>query len=184
MRRRKLHQKSKMSSEFELDLAPLLAVMVKLVPVLLISSAFVQIMVVETDLPQAVKEAVQTSNDPNKDLASIQVAVSMKEGLKVIVSKQGDQKVDVIPLTSDGHFDFPGLHKKLQTVKAENPKVFRLELSPQGNVPYNEIVKVMDEARKSRDKDVRFPVWDSTKNIEVQTDYMFPDVVFENVMEG
>lgn len=30
------------NSEFELDLAPLLAVMVKLVPVLLISSAFVQ----------------------------------------------------------------------------------------------------------------------------------------------
>ena len=46
------------NSEFELDLAPLLAVMVKLVPVLLVSSAFVQLMIVETELPQVVQQAL------------------------------------------------------------------------------------------------------------------------------
>jgi biopolymer transport protein ExbD len=59
-------------SEFDLDLAPLLAVMVKLVPVLLLSSAFVQVMVVETDLPQAVKEAIQKQDD-KKPVANIQI---------------------------------------------------------------------------------------------------------------
>lgn len=169
--------------EFELDLAPLLAVMVKLVPVLLISSAFVQVMVIETDLPQAVKEAVQNQED-NKDLASVQIDVSRQEGIKVIVEKQGQQSVEKIPVMTDGSFDLQALHKQLQKVKAENPKVFRLELVPGGDVSYKEIVKIMDEARKSRDKDVRFPVWDSTKQKDVETDYMFPDVTFANVMEG
>ncbi|MBX2993582.1 MAG: biopolymer transporter ExbD [Bdellovibrionaceae bacterium] len=181
--RKRFKPKISHSYEFELDLAPLLAVMVKLVPVLLISSAFVQVMVIETDLPQAVKEAVQNQED-NKDLASVQIDVSRQEGIKVIVAKQGQQSVEKIPVLTDGSFDLPALHKQLQKVKAENPKVFRLELVPGGDISYNEIVKIMDEARKSRDKDVRFPVWDSTKQKDVETDYMFPDVTFANVMEG
>lgn len=181
--RKRFKPKISHSYEFELDLAPLLAVMVKLVPVLLISSAFVQVMVIETDLPQAVKEAVQNQED-NKDLASVQIDVSRQEGIKVIVEKQGQQSVEKIPVMTDGSFDLQALHKQLQKVKAENPKVFRLELVPGGDVSYKEIVKIMDEARKSRDKDVRFPVWDSTKQKDVETDYMFPDVTFANVMEG
>jgi biopolymer transport protein ExbD len=177
--------KPKISSsyEFELDLAPLLSVMVKLVPVLLISSAFVQVMVIETELPQAVKEALD-QQEKDKNLASIQLDVSRKDGIKVIIAKEGQQKVDVVPNTSDGSFDLKGLHKELQKVKAENPKVFRIEVAPEGNVSYKELVRIMDEARKSRDKDVRFPVWDSQKGQEVETDYMFPDVVFSNMMEG
>lgn len=170
-------------SEFELDLAPLLSVMVKLVPVLLISSAFVQVMVIETDLPQAVKEAIQKQED-DQNLASIQLDVSKKAGIKVIVARGGEQKIENIPLTSEGAFDLAALHKQLQKVKTENPKVFRIELSPEGDVPYKELVRIMDEARKSRDKALRFPVWDSQKNQQVETDYMFPDVVFSNMMEG
>ena len=181
--RKRFKPKMQNSHEFELDLAPLLSVMVKLVPVLLISSAFVQVMVIETDLPQAVKEAIHKQEE-DKASATVQMDVSHKDGIKVIIAKDGAQKVDLVPLKSDGSFDLPALQKELQKVKAENPKVFRLELSPEGNVSYKEIVKIMDEARKSRDKEVRFPVWDSKKNQEVETDYMFPDVVFANMMEG
>ena len=48
------------NSEFELDLAPLLAVMVKLVPVLIVSSAFVPIVIIQSELPApvAAKSAV------------------------------------------------------------------------------------------------------------------------------
>lgn len=181
--RKRFKPKFNSNHEFELDLAPLLAVMVKLVPVLLISSAFVQVMSVETELPQAVKEAVQKQED-DKSLASVQLSVSSKEGIKVIIAKDGQQKTDLVPLKADGSFDLPALHKEMQKVKAENPKVFRIELAPEGDVAYKELVKIMDETRKSRDSSVRFPVWDSQKNQNVETDYMFPDVVFSNMMEG
>lgn len=169
------------SYEFELDLAPLLAVMVKLVPVLLLSSAFVQVMIIETDLPQAVKEAIQKQEQ--KPTANIQIRVDMKSGIHVVVSKGGAEKTQDIPL-KDGQFDYPLLHKTLQQVKIENPEVFRVEMAPEAQVPYSEVVKITDEARRSRDRNVKFPVQDEKENKTVMTDYMFPDVVFTNIFDG
>lgn len=174
--------KTHLNHEFELDLAPLLAVMVKLVPVLLISSAFVQVMIIETDLPQAVKQAVQDNNDQPK--ASIQIAINKNTGIKVIVAKNGQQKIDQIPMKNQSDYDFQSLHKFLQKVKTENPDVFRVELAPDSNVAYKDIVKIMDEARKSRDRNVRFPIFDKKENKQTSTEYMFPDVVFANMMDG
>lgn len=170
--------------EFDLDLAPLLAVMVKLVPVLLISSAFVQVMMVETDLPQAVKEAIKKQDDPKLDRANIYVEVSRKNGIKVTVQKSGQQKVETLKPLAEGKLDFPGLYQSLLKIKTENPEVFRLSLSPSGDISYQEITKIMDTARQSKDKQIKFSVFDSKENKEVQTNFMFPDVVFSNVMEG
>ncbi len=168
--------------EFELDLAPLLAVMVKLVPVLLLSSAFVQLMVIETDLPQAVKAAIQNSQN-EQPKATVQISLSQKQGIRIIVLKDGQQKESLVPL-KDGGFDYMALNKELFKIKTENPTVFKIELAPDANVNYKEIVKVMDEARKPRDKEARFPIYDTKENKMIQTDYMFPDVVFANMMEG
>lgn len=181
MRRLKKH-KNHMSHEFELDLAPLLAVMVKLVPVLLVSSAFVQLMVIETDLPQAVKEAIVENQEKPK--ASIQLEISQKTGIKVIVAKDGAQNVEQIPNPAEGKFDLTSLQKTLQKVKSQNPDIFKIELAPENTVAYKDIVKIMDEARRSRDKEVRFPIFDKKENKPTTTDYMFPDVVFANMMDG
>lgn len=167
--------------EFELDLAPLLAVMVKLVPVLLLSSAFIQVMTVETDLPQAVKEAIQQQEQ--KPTANIQIKASVAQGIQVIVAKGGSQKVETIPM-KDGKFDFPGLHATLQKIKLANPEIFKIELAPDANVSYKDVVKMTDEARRSRNKNVTFPIFNAKENKTVMTDYMFPDVVFTNVFDG
>ena len=167
--------------DFELDLAPLLAVMVKLVPVLLLSSAFVQVMMIETDLPQAVKVAMQKQEE--KPTANIMIRANSKEGIQIVVQKAGNQTIQSVPL-KDGAFDYTALHKTLQKVKLENPEVFKLELNPDANIPYRDVVKMTDVARRSRDKDVRFPVYDAKENKTVMTDYMFPDVVFSNVFDG
>ncbi len=168
--------------EFDLDLAPLLAVMVKLVPVLLVSSAFVQVVTVETDLPQAVKEAIQ-QQEKKETPTTIQIKASNKEGLIITVSKNGAEKIQVIP-KKDGAFDFNQLHLTLQKVKSENPEIFKVELTPDETIAYKDIVRITDEARRSRDKKVTFPVQDSKENKTVMTDFMFPDVVFTNIFDG
>ncbi|MBX3039344.1 MAG: biopolymer transporter ExbD [Bdellovibrionaceae bacterium] len=170
------------TGEFELDLAPLLAVMVKLVPVLLVSSAFVQLMVVETELPQVVKEAVQQNNDPKNDIAKIRLVVDGKNGMKVVIAHQGKEQETDIPL-KDGAFDFQGLHEKLVAIKQANPAVFKIDLMPGAGVEYGDLIKVMDEARRSRDNRITFPVFDAQKNAETQTPFMFPEVVFANSLE-
>jgi biopolymer transport protein ExbD len=167
--------------EFELDLAPLLAVMVKLVPVLLVSSAFIQVMTIESDLPQAVKEAIQKQDE--KPVATVQIKASLKDGFQVVVAKGGAQKEEAVPL-KDGKFDFPLLHQTLQKVKSANPEVFKIELAPEADVTSQDIAKMTDEARRSHDKKITFPVYDSKENKTVMTDYMFPDVVFTNIFDG
>ena len=169
--------------EFELDLAPLLAVMVKLVPVLLVSSGFVQMMTIETQLPQVVQQAIE-QQDKNVKATLITLEVKDKEGVRIVVLKDGKQTVEVVPKKADGTFDFAALQVRLRDVKKANPEVFKIDLSPDAEVSYNDIVHVMDEARRSRDTKTRFMIFDKVKNQQVETEYMFPEVTFANTMEG
>lgn len=170
------------NSEFELDLAPLLAVMVKLVPVLLVSSAFVQVMVIETELPQVVEQAIQRQ-EQQQTPTNVALEIDAKDGIRVIVTEKGQDKVETIPL-KNGTFDLTTLHQKLVQVKKAHPEVFKLEVNPDGKVPYNDIVKIMDEARQSHDSNVKFPVFDTKQGKNVETNYMFPEIIFANMMEG
>lgn len=168
-------------SEFELDLAPLLAVMVKLVPVLLVSSAFIQVMIIETELPQVVTQAIAKQNQEHKKTISLEV--SHKEGVKIIVETDGKSSENLVPL-KEGNFDFPGIHSKLVEVKKANPEVFQIDLIPENDVAYKDIVKIMDESRKARDFNLKFPVFDEKKGQQVETNYMFPEIIFVNITEG
>lgn len=182
MRGRYKH-KTHFSHEIELDLAPLLAVMVKLVPVLLLSSSFVPINVVESDLPQVVKEVIERNLAEDKDKVAIQLEINKKTGFRILIDKKGDQQVHDIPLKNN-QYDLDSLHQAFIKIKKQYPTVFKLELTPDSNVSYKDVVRAMDQARKVHDKSVRFPVLDKKTNKEVMTEFMFPDVVFTNMMEG
>lgn len=169
------------NSEFELDLAPLLAVMVKLVPVLLVSSAFIQVMVIESELPQVVNEAIQRQED-QKTPTNVALEVD-EQAIRIVITDKGQEKVETIAM-KDGAYDLQALHNKLVDIKKAHPEVFKIELNPDGKVPYNTIVKIMDEARQARDAKVKFPVFDTKQGKNVETNYMFPEIVFANTMEG
>lgn len=169
------------TGEFELDLAPLLAVMVKLVPVLLVSSAFVQMSVVESQLPQIVREAASANDE--RPTASIVVTIDSKGGARFVVSENGKDSEAVVPL-KDGALDLPAIHARFVELKRAHPEVFKVDLRPAGGIEYGAIVKVMDEARRARDPKATFPVKDAKTGETSQTPFMFPEVVFSNSLEG
>lgn len=171
------------NSEFELDLAPLLAVMVKLVPVLLVSSAFVQMMIIETELPQVVQEAIK-EQDKNPKAAQIAVEMNKKEGIKIILTENGEQKIEVVSPDKEQKIDYQNLHSKFVELKKSHPEIFKIEFNPDSDIAYKDVVKIMDEARKVRIKDVRFPIKDQKTGKDTTTDYMFPEIVFANMMDG
>lgn len=168
-------------SEFDLDLAPLLAVMVKLVPVLLVSSAFVQLMVVETELPQVVQQAIQREEQKPETMPTVSLEMDHRVGIRINVTEKGKEQSEVVPL-KDQAFDYSALHAKLVAIKKAHPEVFKIEINPDAQVAYKEIVKIMDEAR--RDGTEKFPVFDTKQGKTVPTEYMFPEVIFANTMEG
>ena len=171
------------NSEFDLDLAPLLAVMVKLVPVLLVSSAFVQMMIIETELPQVVQEALARQENSPKP-TKVVLSVDKKSGINIVINENGKETVKQIDLNAKHEFDLDKLYLSMQEIKKSYPQVFKIEFNPSDSVNYKDIVKLMDEVRKSKSADVRFPVKDEKTGEMTSTEYMFPEVVFSNMLEG
>lgn len=171
------------TGEVELDLTPMLSLMVQLVPILLMSSVFVQMMIIETELPQIVKQAVQQNAANQEQMARIRLSLDQSQGMTITVTQAGKEEETKIPM-NQGAFDFQQLHEKLVALKGQHPDVFKIDLTPGAGVEYGDIVRAMDEARRSRDNRITFPVKDAQNQSETQTPFMFPEIVFANSLES
>lgn len=166
----------------ELDLAPLLSIMVKLIPVLLLSSAFVQVTTIDTELPMSVKAAIAK---PNPDqMANIEIKVNYQNGFKILVDKLGDKSQSIQIDLIDGQLNYEKLNSILTEIKIQNPQVFDLTLTPESNIKYQDIVKIMDTARKPIDKNILFNFINPNTQSTEQTPFMFPDVSLNESQEG
>lgn len=184
---KKRRQKSQPPSDIELDVAPLLSIMVMLIPVLLLSAAFVQLMVIETDIPQAVSEAIRKERTQENPVL-VSLHITQREGVQITVVTEGNRDIHRIGRDAEGQLLLKDVHAKLKEVKDAHPQVFRIQVYPASDVPYREIVQVLDEARMSRNGERTWPVAVGESESEsenlVYSPYMFPDVVFANVLEG
>lgn len=182
--RRRAQISTESQIDTDLDMAPLLSIMVKLIPVLLLSSAFVQIMMIETELPQAVKSAIE-SNQKQDQKAEVDVSIDYTKGFEIAVSKPGFAIERItIPPVDKTTLDFKTLNQELVKIKALHSQVFELNIIPSQQVNYQDIVKTMDMARRPLDKNIRFEFTDPETNQPQQTEFMFPEINFSNLLEG
>lgn len=170
-------------STFELNLAPMLDIIVSIVPMLLMSVAFVHVTIIETPVPQVVERAIASANEKTKDQTQVSLSMSKEDGFKITVVNKGATKQTMIAL-KNGEFDMDGLHAETLQLKKAFPEVFRLELNPNENVPLNEIVGVMDTVRMVRSGEPKIVFNDVDNGKPVETNLMFPDIVFGNVTGG
>lgn len=170
-------------STFELNLAPMLDIIVSIVPMLLMSVAFVHITIVDTPVPQAVEKAMAAA-DEKKDQVLITLAVSKTSGFRFTVVDKGETKETTIGLANGKDLDLDGLYKETIALKKQYPDVFRLELLPEETVPLNEIVSVMDKVRTIAPNDAKVTFTDVDTGKPTETNLVFPDVVFGNVAGG
>ena len=165
-------------STFDLNLAPILDIIVSIVPLLLLSMAFIQVKLIEVPVPQIVAEAMQRAD--KKSETSVTLRVSEKKAFKFEVTKSGETKDFIVP-SKEGQFDFLGLQAKAYEIKQNFPQVFKLDLAPEEEVPLNDLVKAMDAVRKDgQSRKVAFV--DPENGEKVQTDMLFPNVIFSNVV--
>lgn len=163
---------------FDLNLAPILDIIISIVPMLLLSIAFVQVKMIETPVPQAVAEAIQHADD--KQETQVKLSVSEQKGFVFEVSNHGHTKKFEVPRRNNA-WDYEGLQKVAFEVKQENPQVFKLDLAPAGDVDLNDLVQVMDKVRKdSADRKIAFV--DPKNGEKLETSLLFPSVIFSNVM--
>ncbi|MGE0764407.1 MAG: biopolymer transporter ExbD [Bdellovibrionales bacterium] len=174
--------KTRMSdSTFEINLAPFLDIIVSVVPLLLLSVVFVEIKMIETPVPQVVEQVMEREKqDPDPEV-TLNLKVAAKTGFTLEINQKGSTNTVSVPL-KDGKLDFEGLHAKASEVKSRFPQVFRLGLAPQGDVPFNDLVRSMDAVRRQTQPDRKVAFVDKTTGQKVETDLMFPNVTFSNVV--
>lgn len=169
-------------STFDLNLAPMLDIIVSIVPMLLMSLAFVHITMIETPVPQAVEKAM-AAQDEKKDHVVVSLHVSKADGFRFTVVDKGASKETNVAL-KDAKLDLAGLHKETLNLKQSYPDVFRLELNPSEDVPLEDIVAIMDQVRKLARNENKITFKDVETGKPVETDLLFPDIVFGNVTGG
>ncbi|MDZ4661138.1 MAG: biopolymer transporter ExbD [Pseudomonadota bacterium] len=167
----------------ELDMAPLLSLIVSLIPILIFTVVMVKVGVVETQLPQVVNDAIELERKNPTPEVSIMASVLAGKGIELEIIHNGQSEKRSIPLI-DNEFDYDGFHKELVRAKEQYPQTFRLDLRPDLATPYNKIIKIMDAARKTKVGERKIFVIDKGTNQKVETDIMFVDIFFGNVMEG
>lgn len=175
MRRNK---NKELATTFDLNLAPILDIIVSIVPMLLLSVAFIQVKMLETPVPQVVAEAMANANQEAGTVITLKL--SKKTGFDFEVDQKG-KKDHVAVALKDGQWDMDGLYSTALKIKESNPGVFKLELAPESDVKLEEIVGVMDKVRKGpAERKIAFV--DPKSGQKIETDLMFPDVIFSNVV--
>lgn len=170
-------------STFDINLAPFLDIIVAVVPLLLLSVVFVEIKQIETPVPQVIQQAIEKEQKDKDPEVTLNLRVAKADGFTFEINqKTGGQTLLAVPLKA-GTYDYETLQAKAIELKTKFPEVFRLGIAPQGDVAFNDLVKAMDTVRRvppTADRKIAFT--DATSGQQVQTDFMFPNVTFSNVV--
>ena len=163
---------------FDLNLAPILDIIVSIVPLLLLSIAFVQVKMIDTSVPQVVAEAADRAND--KTETTVTLKVSKAKGFVFDVTRDGKSQPVSVP-NQGGTWDLNALTMAAYGIKEKNPQVFRVDLAPEQDVNLNELVTVMDSLRRTPDAH-KVAFVDPQSGQKIETELMFPNVLFANVI--
>lgn len=145
----------------ELNLIPIMNLVVLLIPALLLTAALVQITVINATAPVP---APRSALHAPVDRADLAIAVT-ERGFTLAGSASGlpFQAGDAVtvPKRADGTYDYGRLARKLLAIKTDFPDLTRVTISATPTIDYDVIVKVMDASRQFGEK------------------RLFPDVVLE-----
>ncbi|CBL46599.1 Hypothetical protein HDN1F_30160 [gamma proteobacterium HdN1] len=141
MRRRSQRHKEEPK---DLDITPLMNLVVTLIPFLLVSAVFTQVGVHNLNMPTL-------SNAPAAEEQQQKPIV-----LEVVLYKQRMDLLDrqTGPLKSwpniDGHYDFDGLVSTLKAVKVRFPEVTDITILMEKDTHYDNLIHTMDAVRTTR----------------------------------
>ena len=141
----------------ELDITAFMNLMVVLVPFLLITAVFSHISILELNIPPAL-----TNADNSQETLQLEVTIR-KDALEV-----GDRKHGLIRRIDnlEGKYDFKGLSKVLQEVKARFPDKTDAAILSETDIPYEVLIQTMDATRA-------VPMADGDKVVQAE---LFPDI--------
>lgn len=153
-------------ADTDLNLIPIMNLVLMLIPAILITAAFVTITVVNVSAPQigggAPPENPETPEKPPLNLTIVLTdqGFTIAGSGGVLGQEQADpdaQKGPTIPKTANGDYDWPALTKKLVEIKDAFPEETRVIINAEPDIVFESLVGTMDAARETTDHRLLFP---------------------------
>lgn len=135
----------------ELNLIPIMNLMITLIPFLMLGAAFYHLGVIPTSLP----DKVEAVSKPPKDAAvSLNLVIEPEQMVLTANSNAVPQDAldamrRALPVTDKGH-DLVALQAHLLAIKTEYPKSDTIVLLPDAQLRYETLVAVLDAARERK----------------------------------
>jgi biopolymer transport protein ExbD len=134
----------------DIDVTPLMNMMVILIPFLISMAVFTEVASINFSLPPAMSEAGGPGNEPPP------ADEAEKLDISIAITDQGftlagtGQVLPPIPKTADGKFDLAALNQTLRSVKMRYPNQEDIVLIIEQEIFYEDIVSVMDICREAQ----------------------------------
>ena len=176
-----IEEQSEGDTDWEIDLSPLLALMVTLIPVLLLQTSFATLQMLETTLPVLSDTVVEEPKDKNKINFDLKITVAESKDIKLLVNVN-EKVIDTVDVKAAGNnFDLESFEKELIKIKEKYPKEVNAKLTPSDTMSYESIVTFLDVLRKpKKGKTFRFV---DEKGQKLESEVLFPNIVFGNISE-
>jgi len=148
MRARERRKRRKAESDEAIHIVALWNLMLILIPFLLLSAAFSETTILNLMIPSSA-----SAGEPKKETGPVKDQIRLlilKDAFQV---KQGETATRDVPM-SGGGYDFQGLAAALAYFRSQNPGEESIVLSSAPKVPYEILVRVMDQCRDSEFKNI------------------------------
>jgi biopolymer transport protein ExbD len=153
--------------EERLDLIPILDAVFILIFFLLMSAQFVKIYEIGSDLP-ILSDAPPPKEDDKKKPLNLTLKIDKKR-VQVLTGENSElQQVSTFD-PEDKNFGLSELHELLIDFKLKYPKENIVAFIPTKGVPYNTLIRIMDQVRWYKDDDGEGP--------------LFNQIVFDNLVD-
>lgn len=131
------------STDFDLNLAPIIDALTVLIAFMLASASFLSIGILDAGIAAAGAQAKDTPPPP------VSVTVEMGAGKSMVVKLQGKSNSTQTIAAKDGEWDLDALKENLNGVKSKWPGVDAVVLTADNSVEYRYVVKTMESIRKT-----------------------------------
>jgi biopolymer transport protein ExbD len=136
---------------------------------------FLRIMEIGTELPIV----SDVPPPPQKDPLALQLTVKkdfieLSRGLNAVT-------VDTFKRLPDGNYELNALHERLVKFKIEFPSEKSILFTPDQEVSYDDLVKIMDAVRRLEKTDEAIYIKDQ-EGLDIKVEELFGDIIFTNLM--
>lgn len=147
---------SRSSDEVEINLTPVMNLMVVLIPLLLSSAQYIKIGVIDLNLPPAIGSSVSQLEAPKENEKKLDLAITITDhgffiSSSLAILRNAKGKGPTIPVSAEGIYNFEELSNKLFELKKKAYNEFsdtdKIVIQAEPNINYQLLINTLDASR-------------------------------------